>query len=794
MNNLIGKKLGNYRLSGLIGKGGNADVYRARQETINRDVAIKIIDTQGESRDFIKRFEREAQTMAALSHPHIIKVFEFGAFDEYVFLVMELMPNGTLSRLIRKQGALPIKGVYRLMQQLASALDYAHKKEIVHRDLKPQNALLDENFNVILTDFGIARLLSKGFSLATLIKKFEELSETVTGTPAYMSPEQWQNENIDSRADIYALGVMLFEMLTGRLPFVADKPQTMMYLHMYHKPPMLRTIVKDMPNAVELDEVILKTMTKAREDRYQTISEMMVALRAAISGNSQPQAEASQQPLFGSTTEWDLDDNEQVPSNSTFGRSRKTSAIDEIDPHGVNSRTPTTDSYRRLKPEAPTEDIAAAMDDSANAASEQIVDEVNLREQASLAEESPMPTPRQAASEPIGAMDFEPIPGFEAELEDIIGSVFAPTAEATAEAATKEAEPEEDDGLTWEDRIRKEKFVQNYVESVHTLKRASTMHDLPDVIYMPPPGTTVDIPIPPLPVEPPPPSASEPATPVSESSTFARFYDQVDDQAVESDSEADDHLNAQFSDLLDERSQASINPSFNPEEMFYQPPPAEPAASSAAAQDAPFAAKATSIQGEAATGASKREASEFSLNDRPLSSRSALGRLRGASAASAAPARDDSRDTSPAVNAAPRKPATDPFAEQPSGRSAPNPAPAQTVTSGANDADDSTDPFEMLSAIINGEPSATYSIDDIATQELPSTAFNFDDDPFADEQNQPSSITGRNRVMSSNEPSSAKSPASNKLKQRQNLELYLLGAILIMILVVAVLGFFYLSR
>lgn len=765
MNNLIGKKLGNYRLAALIGKGGNADVYRARQESMNRDVAIKVIDTQGESRDFIKRFEREAQTMATLSHPHIIKVFEFGAFDEHVYLVMELMPNGTLSRLIRKQGSLPVKGVYRLMQQLASALDYAHKKDIVHRDLKPQNALLDENFNVILTDFGIARLLSKGFSLAALIKKFEELSETVTGTPAYMSPEQWQNENIDSRADIYALGVMLFEMLTGRLPFVADKPQTMMYLHMYHKPPMLRSIVKDLPNAVEIDEVILKAMTKAREDRFQTISDMMVALRSAISGASQPQAEASPQPLFGSATEWDLDDNEQVPSSSTFGRPRQSSTIDENDPYGVASRTPTTDSYRRLKPEAPTASAATLADDPTSAA-EQFMAEQNLREQAGRDEESLKQRPAQAPSENLGAMDFEPIPGFEAELEAIIGSAFAPAAETEPDSMAASAEPEEDDGLNLEDRLRKEKFVENYSESVQTLKRASTMHDLPDIIYMPPPGTVVDIPIPPLP--------AESSTPASESASFARLEDHPYDQTVESYS----HLNTEFSELFDGRSQDSINP-----------PPAE--------QGQPFAARATIPDDAGSSAARKRDSADFSLNARPLSSRSALGRLRGGSAGSAAPSSDDLRDIG-YESITPNTRSNDPFAgqpTQPTNQPAPKPASTQAATAATTDIDDPTDPFQILSAIINGEnegSSATDTTDDIASRKIAAMAFDIDDlddDPFADAQQGPFAATDKNRKAMSNQPL-----ASKQRSRRQNVEIYLIGAILIMILVVAVLGFLYLSR
>ena len=154
---LVGQQLGQYQITALLGRGGMATVYRARQVSVNRDVAIKVIRSDlTKVGTWAARFEREAQTVAALSHPHILKVFDYGRSDEFVYLVMELMSGGSLSSLIAK-GGLPTRTAVRMLNQIAEALDYAHQRGIVHRDLKPQNVLLDDNANAFLTDFGIDR-------------------------------------------------------------------------------------------------------------------------------------------------------------------------------------------------------------------------------------------------------------------------------------------------------------------------------------------------------------------------------------------------------------------------------------------------------------------------------------------------------------------------------------------------------------------------------------------------------------------------------------------------------------
>ncbi len=284
MSDMIGRRLGDYEINGLLGRGGMATVYRARQLSVERDVAIKIIKPDVSSstslEEFIARFKREAQTIAKLSHPHILKLFDYGQSDELIYLVTELLPGGTLADQIRQQRLTPAEAT-TYIDQIAKALDYAHKRGIVHRDLKPQNVLFDEDGNAFLTDFGIAKVLNAATSLTN--------TGTAMGTPAYMPPEQWQNLALDARADVYALGIMVFEMLTGKLPFNADTPFQMMYAHVNETPLSVRGVRGDLPDNIEA--VIAKALSKNREDRYQSAGAFAEAFRITLSGTfSIPQA------------------------------------------------------------------------------------------------------------------------------------------------------------------------------------------------------------------------------------------------------------------------------------------------------------------------------------------------------------------------------------------------------------------------------------------------------------------------------------------------------------------------
>ena len=300
MSNLIGQRLGQYEIVSLLGKGGMATVYRARQESIGRDVAFKVIKPDlAEAQVFADRFKREARTVASFSHPHILKVFDYGEYQDTVYLVMELMTGGSLSGLIAAQGALSIETTAQLLEQISQALDYAHRRGVVHRDLKPQNVLLDDDQNAFLTDFGIAKVLNSATGALTQ-------SGVAMGTPAYMPPEQWRGEAVDARADIYALGVMLFEMLTGRVPFQGDTPFSMMYKHLNEPPPALGTIRSDI--STRIDDVIIKALAKNPEDRYESAAALAAAFNQALQGESAepsgtlvlPNAPSGPTPALGS--------------------------------------------------------------------------------------------------------------------------------------------------------------------------------------------------------------------------------------------------------------------------------------------------------------------------------------------------------------------------------------------------------------------------------------------------------------------------------------------------------------
>lgn len=277
MTDLVGQQLGQYLITGVLGEGSTATVYRGRQASVERDVAIKVIETRlTQSPDFIKRFEREAKTVASLSHPHILKLFDFGSQKDLLYLVMELVAGGSLAAHLRARGRLDAEEVATYLDQIGKALDHAHARGIVHRDLKPQNILLDQDGNAILTDFGIARISDELMRMTS--------TGTAMGTPSYMAPEQWQGQSVDGRTDIYAMAVMAYELLTGELPFAGDTLFALIYQHLYDKPPSLHSKRPELPQSLE--QVLLKGMAKAPEERFQSASAFAKAFREALSGKT----------------------------------------------------------------------------------------------------------------------------------------------------------------------------------------------------------------------------------------------------------------------------------------------------------------------------------------------------------------------------------------------------------------------------------------------------------------------------------------------------------------------------
>jgi serine/threonine protein kinase len=274
MAELTGQRLGQYEIGARIGRGGMASVYRARQLSMDRDVAIKVISTTlSDSPEFVARFEREARVIAHLQHPHILPVIDFGRSGEFVYLVMRLVEGGALSRQI-EQPNLTLRRCARFIEQIGSALEYAHNLGIVHRDLKSNNVLLDEFDNCYLTDFGIAKLMA-GTTSGKLTS-----TGAVMGTPAYMAPEQWRSEPIDARTDLYALGVILYELLLGAQPFDADTPFGMMFKHIGEAPPAPCRVNPNLPASVE--QVVMCALAKNPAERYPSAGAFVSALRSAL--------------------------------------------------------------------------------------------------------------------------------------------------------------------------------------------------------------------------------------------------------------------------------------------------------------------------------------------------------------------------------------------------------------------------------------------------------------------------------------------------------------------------------
>lgn len=268
-----GQMLGAYRIIGKIGQGGMATVYKAYQPSMDRHVAIKILPGQlAESPEFVKRFQQEARIIARLEHPHILPVFDFGEDNGVTFFVMRYFDAGTLKDKMAA-GPLPIHEIDRIFTQLADALGYAHARGIVHRDLKPANALVDSDGNLFLTDFGIAKLLESASPRLTQ-------TDAIMGTPAYISPEQAQAGPVDQRSDIYSLGIILYEMVTGRVPYVADTPLAVILKHVSDPLPLPSLVKTDISPAIE--QVILKALAKNPNDRFATTAEFVAAWKRAL--------------------------------------------------------------------------------------------------------------------------------------------------------------------------------------------------------------------------------------------------------------------------------------------------------------------------------------------------------------------------------------------------------------------------------------------------------------------------------------------------------------------------------
>jgi serine/threonine protein kinase len=269
----IPAKIGRYEIKSELGRGGMATVYLAYDPSFEREVAIKVLPREMlHDLQFLARFEREIKMVAGLEHPSIVPVYDVGEDNGQPYFVMRFMTGGSLSNLIAN-GKISIEDTARIVERIAKGLAYAHKKGIIHRDLKPDNILFDDNGDPFISDFGIAKLIESTSSLT---------GSGVIGTPAYMSPEQAQGNEIDSRSDIYGLGVIVYQMLSGKQPYNADTPMGVVVKHITEPVPEILSMVPSLPS--DVDKIIRFSMAKDKTRRYSTAIELAKALNLVAFG------------------------------------------------------------------------------------------------------------------------------------------------------------------------------------------------------------------------------------------------------------------------------------------------------------------------------------------------------------------------------------------------------------------------------------------------------------------------------------------------------------------------------
>lgn len=288
---MAGDRLGSYQLVEQVGSGGMATVYRAIDARSGAERAIKVLSpTIGSDDQFVRRFRREGRLLARLKHPHIVPVVDYGETRGLFYLVMPFIDGETLQRKLvhRRFSEAEIR---RWIRQAAAALEFAHQRGVIHRDVKPSNIVVDKEGNAYLTDFGLARLAESSGSLT---------GSLMLGTPAYVSPEQARSDRIDARTDQYSLGVILFQLVTGRLPFETDTPMATVMKHMREAPPQPRSFNPDLPPAAE--KVILKCLAKNPGDRFPSVGEAARSFEAALDGATAAELGLDREPVAGAPT------------------------------------------------------------------------------------------------------------------------------------------------------------------------------------------------------------------------------------------------------------------------------------------------------------------------------------------------------------------------------------------------------------------------------------------------------------------------------------------------------------
>ena len=343
----IGETVGPYEVISPLGQGGMATVYKAHHKRLDRYVAIKVMHTAFMQDDsFLARFEREARIVARLEHPNIVPVYDFSDHEGQPYLAMKFIEGPTLKRRAMKQG-LSLEETANLLTPIADALDYAHAHDVLHRDMKPSNILLDLEDRPYITDFGLARIAQMGASTMS--------ADMMLGTPFYISPEQAQgSKDLDSRTDIYAFGVILYELITGAVPFNADAAYAIVYSHIHAKPDLPSVRNPQLPK--ELDSILLKAMAKNPQDRYATARSLMHDFNAVLASQGRlvpytPKAverETSSPTLSIATPPPDSTEQQRGPGQTLIGPSQVSQEIKPSPPTDPKQRRVEIEGFLNL--------------------------------------------------------------------------------------------------------------------------------------------------------------------------------------------------------------------------------------------------------------------------------------------------------------------------------------------------------------------------------------------------------------------------------------------------------------